>query len=184
MELANLFRDWGNGGEINEKRLRKPTCHRCTEKGHFAWDCPKIGDRLHVRQSIQDKLDPASKFGDQSDRSFGPLQPYLQTHVERTIINGDYLVEGTDNGSWNNIWYFNSTIPKHLTPSKDIFVKIKNHFFMDNEEYYPTPLLVHGIGEIKLTRRQRTFVVPYVSYTPQININVLSLKQLVTRIRS
>ena len=179
MELANLLRDWGNGGEINEKRVRKPTCYRCNDKGHFAWDCPLKGDRLSEKQYVQDKVDPFSKPGDQSDRTVDPLQPYIQTHVERTIIKGDYLVERTNTDSWNSIWYVSSKISKHMTPSKDIFVKIKKCFSINNEEHLLNPLVIHGVGEINLTTNVNIYAIPYVSYVPEININVLSMKQLI-----
>jgi len=137
------------------------------------------GDRLSEKQYVQDKVDPVSKPGDQSDRTFDPLQPYIQTHVERTIINGDYLVEGTNTGSWNSIWYVNSKISKHMTPSKDIFVKIKKCFSINNEEHLLNPLVIHGVGEINLTTDVNIYAIPYVSYVPEININVLSMKQLI-----
>ena len=43
-------------------------------------------------------------------RASSPLMPYQQIHTERIIINGDYLVEGTDTGSWNVIWYVNTKL--------------------------------------------------------------------------
>lgn len=178
-ELASLLRDWNNGGEINEKRDRKPTCYRCHDKGHFAWGCPRKGIHLSEKKIVQDKIEPVSKPDDQSDRTFDPLQPYTQTHVERTLINGDYLVEGTNTGSWNSIWYVNSKISKHMTPSKDIFVKFKKCFSINCEEHLLNPLYTHGVGEINLTTDVNIYGVPYVSYVPEININVLSMKQLI-----
>ena len=95
---------------------------------------------------------------------FGPLQPYHQTHTERVIINGDYLVEGTNARSWNSVWYVNLKISKHVTPSKEIFVKFKNCSFINDEEHHLNPILTHGVREIELTTDERTYVVPYVMY--------------------
>ena len=57
-----------------------------------------------------------------------PLQPYHQTFVDRIIVNGDYSVEGTDNGTWNKIWYVNTKISKHMTPNRDLMVIFKGRF--------------------------------------------------------
>ncbi|GKC70806.1 hypothetical protein Tco_1116689, partial [Tanacetum coccineum] len=108
-----------------------------------------------------------------------PLKPFHQTHVERVVINGDYIIEGTDKGSWNSVWYVNSKISKHMTPSKDLFVKFKESFVINNEEHHDGWIPTHGIGEIELTTNERIFAVHYISYALGININVLSLKQLI-----
>ena len=89
------------------------------------------------------------------------------------------MVEGTNTGSWNSIWYVSSKISKHMTPSKDIFVKIKKCFSINNEEHLLNPLVIHGVGEINLTTDVNIYAIPYVSYVPEININVLSMKQLI-----
>ena len=85
------------------------------------------------------------------------------------------MVEGTD----NTIWYVNTKISKHTTSNRDLFVRFKGRFFINNEDQFLDSIPIHGVGEIELATNERIFSVPYVSYTPQININVLSLKQLI-----
>ena len=120
-ELANLLRNWNIGGEITEKRNRKATCYRCKERGHFAWNCPK-----RVYRNTQEEN---SNLYNEFVRGITPSQPYHQTYVERIIINGDYLVEGTDKETWNKIWYVNTKISKHMTPNRDLMVIFKGGFY-------------------------------------------------------
>ena len=38
-------RNLTNSGEKDDGRIKKPTCYRCSLKGHFAWDCPRKPSR-------------------------------------------------------------------------------------------------------------------------------------------
>ncbi|GKD09847.1 ARID DNA-binding domain-containing protein [Tanacetum coccineum] len=104
---------------------------------------------------------------------FKQREPYTQVYQERIMISGDYLVLGTE----NRFWYVNSTISKHMSPSKHLLYKMKECFFV--EEHKSNLLYTHGIGGIKLTTEDTSYTIPYVSYVPEININVLSMKQLI-----
>ena len=89
------------------------------------------------------------------------------------------MVEGTNTGSWNSVWYVNTKISKHMSPTKEIFDKFKKCFFINDEERHFDPIHVHGVGEISLETNERTYVIPFSSFVPEININVLSLRQLI-----
>ncbi|GJT05593.1 ARID DNA-binding domain-containing protein [Tanacetum coccineum] len=106
-----------------------------------------------------------------------PREPYTQVYRERIKISGDYLVLGTENGCWNEFWYVNPTISKHMSPTRYLFHKTKECFFV--EEHKSNLLYTHGIGGIELTTKDTNYTIPYVSYVPEININVLSMKQLI-----
>ncbi|GKB65847.1 ARID DNA-binding domain-containing protein, partial [Tanacetum coccineum] len=48
-----------------------------------------------------------------------------------------------------------------------------------NSEHKSNILYTHGIGGIELTTKDTSYTIPYVLYVPEININVLSMKQLI-----
>ncbi|GJZ03524.1 hypothetical protein Tco_0536799 [Tanacetum coccineum] len=106
-----------------------------------------------------------------------PREPYTQVYRERIKIYEDYLVLGTENGCWNEFWYVNPTISKHMSLTTYLFHKTKECFFV--EEHKSNLLYTHGIGCIELTTKDTNYTIPYVSYVPEININVLSMKQLI-----
>ncbi|KAJ9566981.1 hypothetical protein OSB04_002947 [Centaurea solstitialis] len=168
LELANLLRNWDLGGEIGDKRNRRATCYRCKEKGHFGWNCSKKAVHLPTRRNMQEKV----------VQGITPLQPFQQTHVDRIIINGDYLVEGTDKGTWDTIWYVNTRITRHMTPNHDLFTNLRSGYAV-NQEDNRDEIAIHGVGEVEVKTDERVFSIPYVSYAPGININVLSMKQLI-----
>ncbi|GJW90016.1 hypothetical protein Tco_0167569 [Tanacetum coccineum] len=54
---------------------------------------------------------------------------------------------------------------------------MKECFFV--EEHKSNLLYTYGIGGIELPTEVTSYTIPYVSYVPEININVLSMKQLI-----
>ncbi|GJY23447.1 ARID DNA-binding domain-containing protein [Tanacetum coccineum] len=64
-----------------------------------------------------------------------------------------------------------------MSPTRYLFHETKECFFL--EEHKSNLLYTHGIGGIELTTKDTNYTIPYVSYVPEININVLSMKQLI-----
>ncbi|GKD94377.1 ARID DNA-binding domain-containing protein [Tanacetum coccineum] len=64
-----------------------------------------------------------------------------------------------------------------MSPTRYLFHKTKECFFV--EEHKSNLLYTHGIGGIELTTKDTNYTIPYVSYVPERNINVLSMKQLI-----
>nr|GEW77741.1 hypothetical protein [Tanacetum cinerariifolium] len=61
-------------------------------------------------------------------RKLKPREPYNQVYQERIMISGDYLVLGTENSFWDDFLYVNSTISKHMSPSKHLLYKMKESY--------------------------------------------------------
>ncbi|GJU67717.1 ARID DNA-binding domain-containing protein [Tanacetum coccineum] len=177
LEILESQQDKRNKIEFKAKRLKKVRCFKCKEKGHFVNNCPvwkKIGRAQIVEEKDKESVAENHKH---TIGKLKPREPYTQGYRERIIISGDYLVLGTENSFWDNFWYVNSTISKHMSPSKHLLYKMKECFFV--EEHKSNLLYTHGIGGIKLTTEDTSYTIPYVSYVPEININVLSMKQLI-----
>lgn len=114
----------------------------------------------------------------QENGSFKPTQAYNQINFGKEVICNDFLVIGTDGGNWDSIWYVNTKITRHMTPNWGLIRKFKEGFQIHEENELSLSPTLYGVGEIDLLTDTRVFVIPYVAYTPQININVLSLSQL------
>ncbi|KAJ9567195.1 hypothetical protein OSB04_003161 [Centaurea solstitialis] len=84
------------------RRDRKSSCYRCFERGVFAWECLMKQSSLHAFQSVHEEDPHTSNMGITHNHGMSPLQPFIQTYVDRTIVNGDYLVEGSNKGTWNS----------------------------------------------------------------------------------
>nr|GEV65057.1 ARID DNA-binding domain-containing protein [Tanacetum cinerariifolium] len=166
-----------NKEEFKTRRLMNVRCYKCKEEGHFVNNCPvwkKMGKAQIIEEEDKESVAENHKH---AIGKLKPHEPYNQVYRERIMISGDYLVLGTENGCWNEFWYVNSTISKHMSPTGYLFYKTKECFFV--EEHKSNLLYTHGIGGIELTIEDTNYTIPYVSYVPKININVLSMKQLI-----
>ncbi|GJT03274.1 ARID DNA-binding domain-containing protein [Tanacetum coccineum] len=177
IEILESQQENRNKEELKAKRLKKVRCYKCKEKGHFVNNCPiwkKKGKAKIVEEEDKESVTENHK---PTIGKLKPREPYTQVYRERIMISGDYLVLGTENSFWDDFWYVNSTISKHMSPSKHLLYKMKECFFV--EEHKSNLLYTHGIGGIELTTEDTSYTIPYVSYVPEININVLSMKQLI-----
>ena len=88
--------------------------------------------------------------------------------------NKDSMVMGTDSSDPDCIWYVSKDSPKHLASSKKVFVNYKHLEGMDSQ----TDSNIIGIGEGLVCANNCNFIIPYVSYAPDLGVNVLSVSQL------
>ncbi|GJX29709.1 zinc finger, CCHC-type containing protein [Tanacetum coccineum] len=166
-----------NKEELKAKRLKKVRCYKCKEKGHFVNNCPVWKKKGKAKIVEEEDKESVAENHKPTIGKLKPREPYTQVYQERIMISRDYLVLGTENSFWDDFWYVNSTISKHMSPSKHLLYKIKECFFVKEHKF--NLLYTHGIGGIKLTTEDTSYTIPYISYVPEININVLSMKQLI-----
>ncbi|GJT50636.1 ARID DNA-binding domain-containing protein [Tanacetum coccineum] len=177
IEILESQQENRNKEELKAKRLKKVRCYKCKEKGHFVNNCPVWKEKGKAKIIEEEDKESVVENHKPTIGKLKPREPYTQVYRERIMISGDYLVLGTENRFWDDFWYVNSTISKHMSPSKHLLYKMKECFFV--EEHKSNLLYTHGIGGIELTTEDTSYTIPYVSYVPEININVLSMKQLI-----
>ncbi|GJR62499.1 ARID DNA-binding domain-containing protein [Tanacetum coccineum] len=177
IEILESQQENQNKEELKAKRLKKVRCYKCKEKGHFVNNCPVWKKKGKAKIVEEEDKESVAENHKPTIGKLKPREPYTQVYRERIMISGDYLVLGTENRFWDDFWYVNSTISKHMSPSKHLLYKMKECFFV--EEHKSNLLYTHGIGGIELTTEDTSYMIPYVSYVPEININILSMKQLI-----
>nr|GEY48915.1 ARID DNA-binding domain-containing protein [Tanacetum cinerariifolium] len=151
----------------NSVKERRARCFTCKKRGHVFWKGPN--KRNKIRNEEQNKM----------------LKP-LVTEVEeklkypkRVHVITDYMVKGSDNGNWDNIWYITNAYKRHMSPTKSLFKRIINRFRMEDvEEKERKFIFSYGVGETTVETKEGSLVIPNVLYTPEITLNVLSIDQL------
>lgn len=83
---------------ISIRKARNPKCFICQLLGHFERHCPS-------RQQVADPRDTNKVETVQTNKAEG----YVQLYSDTIALTGDYLVKGTEFGTWNNIWYVSNT---------------------------------------------------------------------------
>lgn len=119
--LKNKFEILSIRENTREERIKNATCYRCQDRGHFAWDCPLKKKKGKKTQSKT----PSTKK---------PEKSVSRTPKPQTSFSADYLVVGTGHGSWDNIWYVNTSIPKHMTPKRDLFDYMRKCLVVEKKE--------------------------------------------------
>nr|GEZ04116.1 ARID DNA-binding domain-containing protein [Tanacetum cinerariifolium] len=55
-------------------------------------------------------------------------------YPERVHVITYYMVKGSDNGNWDNIWYISRAYKRHMGPTKSLFKRMINRFKMEDVE--------------------------------------------------
>ncbi|GKA67752.1 ARID DNA-binding domain-containing protein [Tanacetum coccineum] len=96
-------------------------------------------------------------------------------YPEKVHVIIDYMIEGTDDGTWNETWYVSSAYKQHMCPTTSLFKKLKYKFEMiGKEETEKKFIFSYGIGDVTMEAREGNFLIPNVHYTPEVTLNVLS----------
>nr|GEX44668.1 ARID DNA-binding domain-containing protein [Tanacetum cinerariifolium] len=67
----------------------------------------------------------------------------------------------------------------HMCLTRPLFKKLKYKFEMiEKEEIKKKFIFSYGVGDVTVEAREGNFVIPYVHYTPQVTLNVLSFDLL------
>ncbi|GJU14649.1 ARID DNA-binding domain-containing protein [Tanacetum coccineum] len=107
------------------------------------------------------------------------VQETLKYEPKKTHVTIEYMVEGSDQGNWNDIWFVNSTYKRHMSPMKHLFKRIIQRFKVEGTEGKEKKLLVsYGVGEAFVETNEGRIVVSNVLFTLEITLNILSLDQL------
>ncbi|PWA40200.1 bulb-type lectin domain-containing protein [Artemisia annua] len=147
---------------VKTKRDKKARCYICKERGHAYWDC---GNRkklagIELQQVTNTKEGVAAE---------GALYP------EKVHIIADYMVEGSNDKTWDQVWYVSCFYKFHMCPRSDLFQELQYKFKMiGKEENEKKFILSYGIRDARVNTKNGDMVISKIQYTPEVSINILS----------
>ena len=151
---------------VKSKREKKSKCYICKEKGHAFWACEN-------RKKIA---------GVEAKQEHDITSQILEEEVkypETVHVIGDYMLEGSNQKTWNEVWYISNQYKFHLCPRRKLFKKIKYSFKMiGKEETEKKFIFSYGLGNVAIDIDEGEIVVPNVQYTPEVSLNILSYELL------
>ncbi|GJW08865.1 ribonuclease H-like domain, reverse transcriptase, RNA-dependent DNA polymerase [Tanacetum coccineum] len=56
------------------------------------------------------------------------VQETLKYEPERVHVTTDYMVEGSDQGNWNDIWFVSSAYKRHMSHTRTLFRRMMERF--------------------------------------------------------
>ena len=157
-----------------KKKDKRPRCYTCRKRGHVFRNCPLKQEKLLTKQRITEPLFVSSKMNP-SNAQFQEKAKYQ----EQVHVLTDYMVEGTEKESWDNIWYVSSAYKRHMSPMKHLFRRMFKRFKVEGVEEDERKFIVsYGVGEAVVGTGDGEIIMANVLYTPEITLNVLSMEQL------
>ncbi|GKA51120.1 ARID DNA-binding domain-containing protein [Tanacetum coccineum] len=133
-------------------------CFKCQKHGHFANRCPSRNQEASSKEHGQPKV--SIKY------------------LEFIHFKTRGIIKGTDNGTWDNIWYVSNTTNKHSTSNLNFFTNLKEEFLVEKLEGQRKLLFTYGIGEVLIKDGNNGYLIPGVHYAPEITLNILSINLL------
>ncbi|GJV13758.1 retrotransposon protein, putative, ty1-copia subclass [Tanacetum coccineum] len=159
-EAYNASRASANASTQKEKRAR---CYICKERGHVFWKCPNKQKKALFKKQKGIMKPTFKKVAEKVE------------YPEKVHVITDYMIEGTSDATWDEIWYVSSAYKQHMCPTRSLFRKLKYKFEMiGKEETEKKFIFSYGIGDIIMEAKEGNFVIPNVHYTPEVTLNVLS----------
>ena len=132
------------------ERHRNYVCFHCKLRGHIARNCP-------AERQTNTTASPGI---------ITQTPPIQITYPESIHLSTDFMVEGTDDHGWDQIWYVSNKINRHVCCNMSLFSKLKEKFLVEKNEEQKKFIFIHGIGEVQIKIDSEIFVIPGVHYTP------------------
>ncbi|GKB59400.1 ARID DNA-binding domain-containing protein [Tanacetum coccineum] len=147
-----------------EKRAR---CYICKERGHVFWTCQNRKNIAMVK--VQKETVEAINKNDAEKVKY----------PEKVHVIADHMIEGTNDETWDRVWYVSSAYKYHMCPNRLLFKKLDYKFKMiGKEEVEKKFIFSYGIGDATVKGKDKDLVISNVQYTPEVSLNILSMDQL------
>ena len=105
----------------------------------------------------------------------------IQEDDNEVQVYSECVVQGTNGGNWDKIWYISKFYSKHMTPNRDLFLRFKPCFDPVTQELDTHFIVSNGVGEIMLETSETKLLILCMAYVPEIGLNILSMKQLINQ---
>ncbi|GJU90789.1 ARID DNA-binding domain-containing protein [Tanacetum coccineum] len=149
------------------KKDKRARCYICKKRGHVFWKCTNKGIHTKIQEATM------------TNPTISKVQETLKYEPGRVHVTTDYMVEGSDQGNWNDIWFVSSAYKRHMSHTRTLFRRMMERFKKEGtEEQNKKSIFSYGVGEAIVETKEGSLVIPNVLYTPEITLNVLSIDQL------
>lgn len=144
----------------NKRRDKKARCYICKQRGHTYWMC----DNRKKLASVEIQQDTNNQSTAEGVR-----------YPEKVHIIADYMVEGSNEYTWDQVWYVSCSFKFHMCPRRELFEDLHYKFKMvGKEEIEKKFIFSYGIGDARVNTKDGDMVIGKVQYTPEVTLNVLS----------
>ncbi|GKE54823.1 ARID DNA-binding domain-containing protein [Tanacetum coccineum] len=161
--MAEKSKDHGKKVTARTKKERRAKCYICRERGHVFWNCENKKRIAGVE--LQEETVETTNQNDAEKVKY----------PEKVHVIADYMIEGTNDETWNEVWYVSSTYKHHMRPRRMLFKRLQYKFKMiGKEENEKKFIFSYGLGDATVKTRDGDMVISNVQYTPEVSLNILS----------
>ncbi|GKA67509.1 ARID DNA-binding domain-containing protein [Tanacetum coccineum] len=176
IELYNSAIPQTQSQNILQNRNRRQKCYKCRQRGHIIKNCP-IKEKKHVDGT--EKSSGTSETAETVSKQLMTAKPTVSLKYPEWIhFSTKCMIEGTDKGHWDEIWYISNDTNIHLCSKLNLFGNIKEKFAVRKLEDQMKFLFTYGLGEVVIINGDEKYLIPGVYYAPEVTLNILSVEQL------
>ncbi|GJY76166.1 ARID DNA-binding domain-containing protein [Tanacetum coccineum] len=157
-----------------QNTFKRHKCFNCKQRGHIIKTCPIMKQKEEV-----EKIGNKSETAKANNEGLMASKPSVSIKYPESIhLETKCMLKGTDQGHWDNIWYVSNHINIHLCPKLSMFYNIKEKFSANKLDDQMKILFTYGLGEVVINNGDKGYLIPGVSYAPEVTLNILSLELL------
>ena len=102
---------------VVSKRDKKSRCYICKKRGHAYWACESRKKLAGIK--LKQEIETTDKIIAEERR-----------YPEKVHVIADYMVESTNDYTWNEVWYVSNNYKFHMCPRRVLFKEIHYKFKM------------------------------------------------------
>ncbi|GKB27691.1 ARID DNA-binding domain-containing protein [Tanacetum coccineum] len=157
-----------------QNTFRRHKCFNCKQRGHIIKTCPMMKQKEEV-----EKIGNKSETAKANNEGLMASKPSVSIKYPESIhLETKCMLKGTDQGHWDNIWYVSNHTNIHLCSKLSMFCNIKEKFSANKLDDQMKILFTYGLGEVVINNGDKGYLIPGVSYAPEVTLNILSLELL------
>nr|GEZ29377.1 ARID DNA-binding domain-containing protein [Tanacetum cinerariifolium] len=169
LEEIELF-----NSSIPQDKYKKHKCFYCKQRGHIIKSCP-----VKTKNDAELTENHSKESAKGNKEEIKPTQPKVSIkYPEFNHFKTRGILKGTDQSTWDDLWYLSSTTDKHLCNNLNFLRKIKENFLVEKLEDQMKFLFTYGLGEVVIKNDNQGYLIPGVHYAPEVTLNILSIDLL------
>nr|GEY38577.1 ARID DNA-binding domain-containing protein [Tanacetum cinerariifolium] len=154
--------------------FRRHKCFKCKQKGHSMKTCPMMKQKEEI-----ERIGNMSETAKENMEGLMASKPTVSIKYPESIhFETKCMLKGTDQGHWDNIWYVSINTNMHLCSKFSLFYNIREKFIVNKLDDQKKFLFTYGLGEVVINNGDKGYLIPGVSYAPEVTLNILSLELL------
>ncbi|GKB68000.1 ARID DNA-binding domain-containing protein [Tanacetum coccineum] len=158
----------------SQNTFRRHKCFNCKQTGHIIKTCPMMKQKEEV-----EKIGNKNETAKANNEGLMASKPSVSIKYPESIhLETKCMLKGTDQGHWDNIWYVSNNTNIHLCSKLSMFCNIKEKFTANKLDDQMKFLFTYGLGEVVINNGDKGYLIPWMSYAPEVTLNILSLELL------